>query len=640
MEWKPLRHAEELTMGRRVPGQAACGCGGGPTPVLHAGSRMGAVSTAIEPAAWPPSDVTAQSVAAGGIARQPGDGYRAQPAGASWTARGPSVRGTTGLAAQGSFGPRAGGLASSGATPEYEKDPPLPTDEIIDPPPEGPSPFVPRDDGPKQSWSSGTHRWKGAEFILCGRDLGMWGRVDQAVATYMVLRAIPSGSIAITGRSGQLVYAKGFTNLNAYEQARETAILTCPRSRFRVASISKPITAAGVVLCWQNQLLKPNDLDTTLGELGLDEYYSAFIAEAIARDTGRTSRRSTKEQLAAITLQQLLTHTSGMCEDRTRPAMQMQNFNMPLQSCNPISWYKEDEDVLDYVTGKLPVTRNQVLACAASTSITTPGFQWQYTNHAFMMLARVIEVVTGRDYESWMKENLLAPLGMFDTTIGEGDRFSGAEVPYYGFAWPWEEDALGNVVYDAVHDDAVVRDSFATTVMDTSGRRVYLPRGTRNIRAVDGGSGWVSTTLDLLRLTRDLFTFDSGQPGRTLFELGWAQAMGASYANIWSEGSRTETAYKQGLGFKVEWHRTGDLKDRGHTGHLEGTQAMLYHRGTLAYENGISTTEDAYGLAALFNRHTEGWEEYDDEDDFYTEMRGHCQGAILETGAGDLWASA
>lgn len=493
----------------------------------------------------------------------------------------------------------------------------------------------------KESWPTETiittndTNW--SDFYLCGDDLGNWGRIDETVARYMGERSIPSGSVSIFNKDGALVYAKGFTNITAYEAAREMPEQwTCPRSLFRIASVSKILTAIGVLRCEQDGLL-PNGLDTTIGDLGLDSLYSWIVAEAIALDTKHTSLRSTRDQFARITIRQLLTHLSGICEDRDRPAPQPQSEADSLTSCNPISWYKEDEMVQGKLGGTLPVTRNQILACVASTSISAPGLTWQYANHNFMLLARVIEVATDREYEAWMKETIMAPVGAYSSMIGEADRFSQAEVPYYSEAWPWEGDEDGERVSSAVHDRQAVERSFGATVMDESGRMVYLPRGNRNIRASDGGSGWVSSAYDLCRVLRNLFLPDTNSE-RVLLDrdsVGW---MCTGYADIWKDDGTL--SYQQGLGFKVRWHRDDDWKDRGHTGHLEGSQARLYHRGTFDAATGATTTADGYGLVALFNRHAEAWEAEDGEDEFYATLREYIEAAVVATGTGDLWNSS
>lgn len=457
----------------------------------------------------------------------------------------------------------------AGTGPLFQED--LPTDDI---------PF------PSESWSSGWHTVDHSIFYVCGSDLGRWGKVDQEIAEYMQRPEIPGGSVAVINRTGELVYARGFMNVSAYEAARELPQrIVCPTSRFRIASISKVLTAVGVMKCEELGLL-PNGLDTTLKDLGLDEYYDSTLAGAIHDE----------------------------------------------------AWYKEDEWVAELTGVGFPVSRANVLSCVASTSITTPpGSWWNYATDGFILLARVIETVTGRDYEPWMVEKVLAPCGAVDTVIGEADRFPDNEVAYYGACWPWELEEDGSVAADHVTDKEVIRaDGFGATVMDSSGRTVYVPRGTRNFCASDGGSGWVSTGLDLCRLMRALLCFPDGAAERTVLTAANVSKMVEKYATIWTDVTREEVEYKQGLGFKVELYRGENYDDCGHTGHLEGTQARLHARATLADTGGINTLS-GYVMVALFNRHAAAWDDTDDEGNFHVAMREHVKAAVLATGAGDLW---
>ena len=48
----------------------------------------------------------------------------------------------------------------------------------------------------------------------------------------------------------------------------------------------------------------------------------------------------------------------------------------------------------------------------------TPGMAYNYSNVGFCILHRIVEVVSGKDYESFLKEDVLEPIGVTDTHIG------------------------------------------------------------------------------------------------------------------------------------------------------------------------------------------------------------------------------
>jgi CubicO group peptidase (beta-lactamase class C family) len=51
-----------------------------------------------------------------------------------------------------------------------------------------------------------------------------------------------------------------------------------------------------------------------------------------------------------------------------------------------------------------------------------PGSQFDYSNSGFNTLGRIIEVVSGKSYASFLRQRLLSPLGMSDTTFWPAQR--------------------------------------------------------------------------------------------------------------------------------------------------------------------------------------------------------------------------
>src|SRR5262249_34270586 len=64
------------------------------------------------------------------------------------------------------------------------------------------------------------------------------------------------------------------------------------------------------------------------------------------------------------------------------------------------------------------LTERDLLGALATTRLTrAPGSQWQYSNFAMMVLSYALAKRSGKDYETLLRERLLAPLGMNDTYI-------------------------------------------------------------------------------------------------------------------------------------------------------------------------------------------------------------------------------
>lgn len=133
-----------------------------------------------------------------------------------------------------------------------------------------------------------------------------------------------------------------------------------PTDRFRIASISKPITAIVAL-----QLVED-------GLVGLDEPVGARAATAVGVvDPGRAGD---------ITIRQLLTHTSGFAQYESL------FFRNQVDSCD------------------------EAAAVGFSRSLGGGGFR--YSNMNYCVLGLVIEQVTGQDYETAVYERLLTPLAL------------------------------------------------------------------------------------------------------------------------------------------------------------------------------------------------------------------------------------
>ena len=66
------------------------------------------------------------------------------------------------------------------------------------------------------------------------------------------------------------------------------------------------------------------------------------------------------------------------------------------------------------------ITESDLLGALAATLLTrAPGSQWEYSNFAMMVLSYALAKRSGKDYETLLRERLLAPLGMDETYIAK-----------------------------------------------------------------------------------------------------------------------------------------------------------------------------------------------------------------------------
>jgi CubicO group peptidase (beta-lactamase class C family) len=156
----------------------------------------------------------------------------------------------------------------------------------------------------------------------------------------------------LVARGGEILYEASFGAANADTKAPNT-----PASRFLIASVSKPFTAVLVL-----QLIEQ-------GKLTADSRLDGFAPLLANTPAG------------AITIHQLLTHTSGIEERISR---------------NPTKRITFDDLV--------------------SARVAAPG-KFAYSNTGFVCLALVIEHVTGGAYEAALRNGILAPADMRDSGV-------------------------------------------------------------------------------------------------------------------------------------------------------------------------------------------------------------------------------
>lgn len=234
-----------------------------------------------------------------------------------------------------------------------------------------------------------------------------------------------NGSILVAEK-GKVIYKKGFGMANM-----EWAIPNQPDTRFRIASITKQFTAALVL-----QLVEE-------GKIKLDGKITDYLPD-YRRDTG-----------GKVTVHQLLNHTSGI------PNYQ----NVSGNSDNSADFVKK------YVSGDLEFE---------------PGSKYRYNNGGYSILGAIIEKVTGKPYETVLRERILAPLGMTNTGYDHSaaileKRAAGYEkkpagyvnAPYIDMRIPYAAGSLYSTVEDLFKwDQALYEDKILSA---ESKKKMFTP---------------------------------------------------------------------------------------------------------------------------------------------------------------------
>jgi len=223
---------------------------------------------------------------------------------------------------------------------------------------------------------------------------------------------------------------------NGYGLANvEWTVSITPQTAFRLGSITKQFTAMGILLLVADGKVSLND--------PIDKYFSVFQGRGIG-------------------VENLLTHTSG------------------LKSFTSLAGYR--------VLRHLNPTRREMLALiAAQPPDFSPGTEWAYSDSGYYVLGLLIEKVSGKSYEEFLKTRLFRPLGMNSTVLESEGRIvprqaSGYAVlggqlvnaPFLDMEVPFAAGALVSTTEDlakwdnAIHGKTMVRSDLLKAMFDSA----------------------------------------------------------------------------------------------------------------------------------------------------------------------------
>jgi CubicO group peptidase (beta-lactamase class C family) len=248
-----------------------------------------------------------------------------------------------------------------------------------------------------------------------------------------------------------LVYAKGFGIAN-----KETGEEVKPGHLFRIASVSKLITAVAIMKLYEEGILGLDD--PGLGEQGILND-SLFL-------------KYTDPRIESITVRHLLNHTAGWSRYAGDPIF------------NPL-----------YIARKMnvpaPASIDHIIQYTLLRKLNyDPGSRYSYSNMGYAILGKIIERKSEMPYQDYVVMNLLKPLGIHDMHIGKS---------YYHEKYPNE------VRY---HSSVRVN---TTRAMDGSGELVPVYYGGNDMELIGPAGGWVASAPELAKFMTAIDGFD-GQP--------------------------------------------------------------------------------------------------------------------------------
>ncbi len=210
--------------------------------------------------------------------------------------------------------------------------------------------------------------------------------IDKTVYEFMSEFDVPGLSIAIA-KEGRLVLAKGFGYAD-----KSTMTPVTSAHRFRIASVSKPITSIAI-----HKLVDA-------GKLKLDD--RVFGNDAILGKSYGSGKYAADVEL--ITVRQLLEHAHGGWDNKAGDPM----FQKPKYDHTRLIGWTLDNRKLDR----------------------KPDTGYAYSNFGYCLLGRIIEKKTGLSYEQYVRKEIFRPAGVESIELG-GDKLADRkerEVVYYG----------------------------------------------------------------------------------------------------------------------------------------------------------------------------------------------------------------
>lgn len=193
---------------------------------------------------------------------------------------------------------------------------------------------------------------------------GVEAKIDAAVQQDVASGRVAGVAVAVL-RDHKLLFVKGYGRANL-----ELATPVSAKTVFRIGSLTKQFTAAGVLLLAEQ------------GKLKIDDKLSLYLPNFPRAND--------------VTLRDLLDHTSGIHNFTESPVIDKISTSGATV-----------EDLVNDIAGQSPLFDFE------------PGTGWWYSNSNYVLLGAVIEKVSGKTWAAFMKSEIFDKLGMTDTAADD-----------------------------------------------------------------------------------------------------------------------------------------------------------------------------------------------------------------------------
>jgi CubicO group peptidase (beta-lactamase class C family) len=340
---------------------------------------------------------------------------------------------------------------------------------------------------------------------------------------------------ALAGAVAAIISRDHLLNLDAIGSADIAAGKPmAPDTLFWIASMSKPMTATALMMLVDEGKVHLDD--------PVEKYLPEFRGQMLVahQEDGQVTL---KKPAHPITVRNILSHTSGL----------------------PFSSRVENQG--GYKADLFPLS-TAIIAYALTPLKTEPDSKYEYCNAGINTAGRIIEVVSGMPYETFMAERLFKPLGMTDTTLWPNEAQVGRLAKSY----------RPNAAKDGL--DEIHVDQLTYPLSDL--RRGVSPAG-----------GYFSTAGDIARFGRMILCGGAVDGHRYLSEASVREMTSTQAGDRLNDPSR-------GNGYGLGWSTQAKSVDGGPPAPAAGCG----HGG--AYNTNLSI-DPVHGVALVFMVQHNGW---------------------------------
>ena len=298
-----------------------------------------------------------------------------------------------------------------------------------------------------------------------------WSSVRDTIHALMTRANVPSVSVAVA-RGKTIIWEESFGWAD-----RERMIHATPNTMYSLASISKPMTATGLMTLVER------------GRIDLDKPANDYLG--VGKLTGLAGDAS------GATVRRVMSHTAGL----------------PLH----YQFY--------YANQSYPVVSNDETIARYGILVNPPGDVYEYSNLGYGIIDQIISRSSGQEYADFMRANVFVPLGLTHTSVGIApglelfiaQRYDLKQrlIPFYDF-----DHRGASAIFSSAHD--LVRFGMFYLKDHLSDQRAILKDSTisamqQAVAPASYGLGWIITDRGGVRTVSHTGGMPGVQTGLTLY---------------------------------------------------------------------------------------------------------------------------